>query len=78
LDHILEFDEKGLTVTCEPMVTFGDMTDFLMPRGYSLQTHVEMEAITIGGVTMSEKKCFPPREFCKTPDLHVNWLVSLN
>ncbi len=52
LDKILEFDEKERTVTMEPMVTFGDLSEFLMPKGYCMQTHVEMESITIGGVTM--------------------------
>ena len=50
LNRILVIDEENLTVTCEPSVTMGELTHALMPRGLALQTHVEMESITIGGV----------------------------
>eukprot|EP00472_Partenskyella_glossopodia_P008625 CAMPEP_0197517314 /NCGR_PEP_ID=MMETSP1318-20131121/2303_1 /TAXON_ID=552666 /ORGANISM="Partenskyella glossopodia, Strain RCC365" /LENGTH=573 /DNA_ID=CAMNT_0043066771 /DNA_START=60 /DNA_END=1781 /DNA_ORIENTATION=- len=52
LNQILELDEEAETVTIEPMVTFGELTEFLMPKGLCMKCHVEMESITIGGVTM--------------------------
>jgi len=33
-------------------VTMGELTDVLCPRGLALQTHIEMESITLGGVAM--------------------------
>ena len=50
LNRILDIDEENLTVTCEPSVTMGELAHALVPRNLSLQTHVEMETITIGGV----------------------------
>eukprot|EP00467_Chlorarachnion_reptans_P022412 CAMPEP_0114509854 /NCGR_PEP_ID=MMETSP0109-20121206/13449_1 /TAXON_ID=29199 /ORGANISM="Chlorarachnion reptans, Strain CCCM449" /LENGTH=603 /DNA_ID=CAMNT_0001689069 /DNA_START=290 /DNA_END=2101 /DNA_ORIENTATION=+ len=52
LNHILEYDEKEQTVTVEPMVTFGQLTEFLMPKGMCMQCHIEMESITVGGASM--------------------------
>lgn len=52
LTHILALDEKNLTITCEPSVTMGQITHYLLPKGYALLVQVEMESITIGGVSM--------------------------
>ena len=52
LDEILEVDVDNLTLTAEPGVTMGELTDILLPLGLALQTHVEMESITLGGVSM--------------------------
>ncbi len=52
LNHIIESDFEGMTITAEPMVTMGQLTHFLVPKGYALQIQVEMESITIGGVSM--------------------------
>ena len=50
MNSILAVDKEALTVTAEPSVTMGELTHALMPHGLALQTHVEMESITIGGV----------------------------
>jgi Delta24-sterol reductase len=52
MNRILNVDEENLTVTAEPSVTMGELTHELMPRGLALQTHVEMETITIGGAAL--------------------------
>eukprot|EP00469_Lotharella_globosa_P004770 CAMPEP_0167792242 /NCGR_PEP_ID=MMETSP0111_2-20121227/12451_1 /TAXON_ID=91324 /ORGANISM="Lotharella globosa, Strain CCCM811" /LENGTH=537 /DNA_ID=CAMNT_0007685137 /DNA_START=73 /DNA_END=1686 /DNA_ORIENTATION=- len=52
LSNILHLDEKESTVTIEPMVTFGQLTDYLMPRGLCMKCHIEMESITVGGAAM--------------------------
>ena len=41
-----------MTICCEPAVTMGDITSILMPKGYALLLQIEMEAITIGGLSM--------------------------
>ena len=50
MKDILEVDVDNLTLTAEPGVTMGELTDVLVPLGLALQTHVEMESITIGGI----------------------------
>ena len=52
LDEILEVDVDNLTLRAEPGVTMGELTDVLLPLGLALQTHVEMESITLGGISM--------------------------
>jgi len=52
MNEILDVDEDGLTLTCEPGVTMGELTDELLPLGLMLQSHIEMESITIGGLAM--------------------------
>eukprot|EP00994_Dinema_validum_P005088 NODE_318_length_1903_cov_64.604099_g228_i0.p1 GENE.NODE_318_length_1903_cov_64.604099_g228_i0~~NODE_318_length_1903_cov_64.604099_g228_i0.p1 ORF type:complete len:565 (+),score=129.66 NODE_318_length_1903_cov_64.604099_g228_i0:72-1766(+) len=52
LNHILNVDLDGLLITVEPAVTFGELSHHLVPLGYSLEVHVEMESITVGGVAM--------------------------
>ncbi len=52
LCDVLEVDEKRLTVRVEPMVTVGDITAFLVPRGFALAVQPEMEDLTLGGLCM--------------------------
>lgn len=47
---ILELDEANMTVRVEPMVTIGDITKFLIPRGYSLAVTIELDDATLGGL----------------------------
>lgn len=49
LYDILEFDEKNLTIRVEPMVTVGDVTKFLIPKGYTLAVTLEIADATLGG-----------------------------
>jgi len=50
LYDILELDEGGLTVRVEPMVTVGDITRYLVPRGYTLAVTLEIADATLGGL----------------------------
>lgn len=62
LNRILAVDFKGdgkpgspyehPTITMEPGVTHGMITDMLLPLGYALAVQVEMENITVGGNAM--------------------------
>jgi hypothetical protein len=52
LSHILEVDTEKMTIRAEPCVTMGQITHHLVPKGYALLIQVEMESITIGGVSM--------------------------
>ena len=62
LNHILALDLDGdgkagspfehPTITVEPGVTHGMITDLLLPLGYALAVQVEMENITVGGNAM--------------------------
>mmetsp|Transcript_3665 Transcript_3665/g.10525 ORF Transcript_3665/g.10525 Transcript_3665/m.10525 type:complete len:577 (-) Transcript_3665:395-2125(-) len=52
LNHILDVDEEAMTITCEPMVTMGMITEYLLPKDLALVVQVEMESITIGGISM--------------------------
>ena len=52
MHHILEVNEKNMTITAEPGVTMGELTHYLVPRGFALLIQVEMESITLGGVSM--------------------------
>ncbi|KAJ8716944.1 hypothetical protein PYW08_005343 [Mythimna loreyi] len=50
LYDILELDEQAMTVRVEPMVTIGDITEFLIPKGYSLAVTIELTDATLGGL----------------------------
>ena len=50
LNHILEIDEKNLTITCEPNVSMGQITQALLPKKLALKCQIEMESLTIGGI----------------------------
>ncbi|CAL8078831.1 unnamed protein product [Orchesella dallaii] len=52
LYSILELDEKNLTVKVEPMVTVGEITKYLIPRGYTLAVTLEIADATLGGLAM--------------------------
>lgn len=49
---ILSIDEEKMTVTAEPLVNMGYLTRALVPRGFAMKVQVEMEDITLGGITM--------------------------
>lgn len=49
LYDILELNEEAMTVRVEPMVTIGDITEFLIPKGYSLAVTIELTDATLGG-----------------------------
>ena len=50
LYDILELDETKMTVRVEPMVTVGDITRYLIPRGYTLAVTLEIADATLGGL----------------------------
>ncbi|KAF7286917.1 hypothetical protein GWI33_003184 [Rhynchophorus ferrugineus] len=52
LFDILEFDEVNLTVRVEPMVTVGEITNYLIPKGYTLAVTLEVTDATLGGLAM--------------------------
>jgi len=51
--NILSLDEKNLTIDLEPLVTVGEITSFLLKRGYMLATTLEIREATIGGLAMA-------------------------
>ncbi len=52
LCDVLEVDEERRIVRAEPMVTMGDITSFLVPRGFALAVQAEMDDLTLGGLCM--------------------------
>lgn len=52
LKNVLKIDGSKMTVKVEPMVTMGDITHFLLPKGYALKIQVEMDDLTVGGLCM--------------------------
>lgn len=52
LKNILDLDEDSMTLRVEPMVTMGDITHYLIPKGYALAVQVEMDDLTVGGLCM--------------------------
>ncbi|CAB3244392.1 unnamed protein product [Arctia plantaginis] len=50
LYDILELNEAEMIVRVEPMVTIGDITAYLIPRGYSLAVTIELTDATLGGL----------------------------
>lgn len=52
LFDILQLDEQNLTVRVEPMVTVGDITNYLIPKGYTLAVTLEIADATVGGLAM--------------------------
>ena len=52
LHHILSICPEKMTITCEPSVTMGDITATLLPHQLALLCQVEMESLTIGGLSM--------------------------
>lgn len=52
LKNILSLDTQRKSIRVEPMVTMSDLTDYLVPKGYALAVHPEMDDLTIGGLCM--------------------------
>ena len=52
MPDILSVDESRRTVTVEPMVTIGQLNDFLVSRGWTLPVVPELDDLTIGGLVM--------------------------
>ncbi len=50
LYDILSLDEDKMTVTVEPMVSVGDITRYLIPKGYTLAVTLEISDATLGGL----------------------------
>lgn len=50
LPDILHVDEENRTVTVEPMVTIGQLNDYLVERGWTLPVVPEIDDLTIGGL----------------------------
>ncbi len=49
LRNVLSLNQERGTVRVEPMVTMGDLTYYLIPKGYALAVQVEMDDLTVGG-----------------------------
>lgn len=52
LFDILELNEGNLEVRVEPMVTVGEITQYLIPKGYTLAVTLEIADATLGGLAM--------------------------
>ena len=50
LYDILHLDEEKMTVRVEPMVSVGDITRFLIPKGYTLAVTLEIADASLGGL----------------------------
>jgi delta24-sterol reductase len=50
LYSILDIDEKQLLCRVEPMVTMGQLTHFLIPRGWTVPVLPELDDLTVGGL----------------------------
>ena len=53
LENVVGLDEAALTVTVEPQATVGEITDWLVPRGFMMATTLEIREATIGGLAMA-------------------------
>jgi len=51
--NILQLNEEVMTVRIEPLVEVGQITRYLLPRGYMLKTTLEIEEATVGGLAMA-------------------------
>eukprot|EP00939_MAST-03C_sp_MAST-3C-sp1_P004531 g4531.t1 len=51
--NILNLDEKKRIVHIEPLVEVGQITRWLLPRGYMLATTLEIDEATVGGLSMA-------------------------
>ena len=52
LYDILSVDTEKQVVHVEPMVSVGDITRYLIPRGYTLAVTLEIADATVGGLAM--------------------------
>ena len=53
LFDILRLNEKEMTIKVEPMVSVGEITSYLVPRGYALAVTLEIADATCGGLAMA-------------------------
>ena len=53
LRDVLSVDETKRTVRIEPLVTVGQITRYLLPKGYMLAVTLEIEDATVGGLAMA-------------------------
>jgi delta24-sterol reductase len=53
LRDVLSIDQAAQTVRVEPFVTVGQITRYLLPRGYMLAVTLEIEDATVGGLAMA-------------------------
>lgn len=52
LVDIIDMDAKSLTVRVEPLVNMGQLSRYLIPRGYTLEVLPELDELTVGGLLM--------------------------
>ncbi len=52
LRNVLQVDTKRRIVRAEPMITMGEITHFLKPKGFALSVQAEMDDLTLGGLCM--------------------------
>jgi decaprenylphospho-beta-D-ribofuranose 2-oxidase len=53
-NHILAFDPANATITCQSGVTFDDLIQFLVPKGFFLPVTPGTKFITVGGAVASD------------------------
>ncbi|XP_040577304.2 LOW QUALITY PROTEIN: delta(24)-sterol reductase-like [Lepeophtheirus salmonis] len=51
MSDIISIDEKRRKVYVEPMVTIGELNDFLLTKGWTVPIVPEIDALTIGGLS---------------------------
>lgn len=52
LYDILDFNEEKMEIKVEPMVNMGQLSHFLIPKGYTIPVLPEMDDLTCGGLLM--------------------------
>lgn len=52
LVDIIDINTKNLTVRVEPLVNMGQLSRYLIPRGFTLQVTPELDELTVGGLLM--------------------------
>ena len=52
LPNIISIDEAKRCVRVEPMVSIGELNDYLIKRGWMLPVVPELDDLTIGGLVM--------------------------
>lgn len=52
LYDILDVNEEKMTVRVEPMVNMGQLSHYLIPKGYTIPILPEMDDLTVGGLYM--------------------------
>ena len=52
LIDIIDLDAKNQTVKVEPLVNMGQLSRFLIPRGFTLPVVPELDELTVGGLLM--------------------------